>query len=46
MIENTLELTGIIQSDDGRTNTHGHLHDLDDLLCVCLAERTTKDGEI
>ena len=36
----------VLQSDDGSTNLHRHLHDLDDLVCDCFAEASSEDGEI
>ncbi len=38
--------TGIVQPNDGRTHSHGGIHDLDDLGGVRFRERAAKDGEV
>lgn len=38
--------TRVVQANNRGSNTHGHVHNLADLLSVGLAERSTEDGEI
>ena len=38
--------TGIVETDDRRTDLHGQVHDLADLLGVRLRQRSTEDREV